>query len=69
MQVLLETERLILRDFTTDDVDLLVELDSDPEVMFWINGGRVTPREEIATHYLPAFLAYYERGSASASGP
>ena len=63
MHVLLETERLILRRFTTDDVDNLVELDGDPDVMLYINGGRVTPREEIATDYLPAFLAYYERGT------
>jgi RimJ/RimL family protein N-acetyltransferase len=59
--VFLETERLTLRRFTVDDVDLLVELDSDPEVMFWITGGRTTSREEIETDYLPAFLSYYER--------
>jgi RimJ/RimL family protein N-acetyltransferase len=59
--VFLETERLTLRRFTSDDVDLLVELDSDPEVMFWITGGRTTSREEIETDYLPAFLSYYER--------
>ena len=49
MTVFLETERLTLRRFTIDDVDLLVELDSDPEVMFWITGGRTTSREEIET--------------------
>jgi RimJ/RimL family protein N-acetyltransferase len=59
--VFLETERLTLRRFTSDDVDLLVELDSDPEVMFWITGGRTTSRVEIETDYLPAFLSYYER--------
>ena len=64
MHVILETERLILRRFTTDDVDNLVELDGDPDVMLYINGGRVTSREEIATDYLPAFLAYYDRGIA-----
>ena len=57
----LETERLTLRRFTPDDVDLLVELDSDPEVMFWITGGRTTSREEIETDVLPAFLGYYEK--------
>jgi len=64
MHVILETERLILRRFTTDDVDNLVGLDGDPDVMFYINGGRVTTREDIETDYLPAFLAYYERGDA-----
>ena len=61
MDVLLETERLILRRFTRDDVDNLVELDGDPQVMRFINGGRPTPREEIAGDILPAFLGYYER--------
>lgn len=57
----LETERLRLRRFTPDDVDLLVELDSDPEVMHYITGGRTTPRQEIVDDYLPAFLDYYRR--------
>jgi RimJ/RimL family protein N-acetyltransferase len=62
MDVFLETERLILRRFTSDDVDNLVELDSDPEVMKFINGGIPTPREEVEEQVLPTFLAYYERG-------
>lgn len=61
MHVFLETERLILRRFTDDDVDVLVELDSDPDVMFYITGGRPTPRDEIETDILPAFLSYYGR--------
>ena len=51
----------MLRRFTADDVVNLVELDSDPEVMRFINGGRPTPRQEIETDVLPAFLEYYER--------
>src|SRR5262245_22219172 len=62
MQVFLETERLVLRRFTPEDIDTLVELDSDPEVMHYITGGRATPREEIAHDILPAFLRYYEDG-------
>ena len=62
MQVFLETERLVLRQFTPDDVDNLVELDSDPEVMHFITGGRATPRDEIANDFLPWFLHYYEHG-------
>jgi RimJ/RimL family protein N-acetyltransferase len=53
---MLETERLKLRRFTPDDVDNLVELDSDPQVMRYITGGRATPREEIERLELPAFL-------------
>lgn len=59
--VFLETGRLVLRRFTPADVDNLADLDSDPDVMHYINGGRPTPRAEIENDYLPAFLRYYER--------
>ena len=58
MEVFLETDRLVLRRFTRDDVDNLVELDGDREVMRYITGGRTTPREEIQNEVLPAFLDY-----------
>jgi RimJ/RimL family protein N-acetyltransferase len=61
MVVYLETERLILRRFTMDDEDSLFELDNDPDVMRFINGGAPVPREEIVDETLPAFLSYYER--------
>jgi RimJ/RimL family protein N-acetyltransferase len=61
MQVFLETGRLVLRRFTGDDVDLLVELDADPEVMRYINGGEPTSRAEVVDEVLPAFLDYYQR--------
>lgn len=62
MQVFLETERLILRTFTLEDVDNLVDLDDAPEVMHFVNGGRPTPRDEIASAVLPRFLSYYRDG-------
>ena len=62
MHVYLETERLILRRLTPDDVDLAATLDADPAVMRYINGGRPTPRDEIRDIYLPAWIAYYEGG-------
>lgn len=61
MEVFLETERLRLRPFTADDVDNLVELDSDPEVMRYLNGGRPTPRDEVESVILPRILSFYER--------
>jgi RimJ/RimL family protein N-acetyltransferase len=61
MAVFLETERLQLRRFTDDDVENLVELDSDPEVMRFINGGRPTARDEIENELLPAIFDHYER--------
>lgn len=57
----LETERLLLRRFTLDDVDHLYNLDNDPEVMRYITGGATTPREDIEHDYLPAFMSYYNR--------
>lgn len=60
MDVFLETDRLVLRRFTTDDVDLLVELDSDPEVMRHLT-GRPTKRTRIVAKVLPAILAGYDR--------
>ncbi|MEC5180699.1 GNAT family N-acetyltransferase [Arthrobacter sp. CG_A4] len=61
MLTFLATERLLLRQFTADDVGLLVELDSDPRVMRYITGGTLTSREEIQGDVLPAFLDYYRR--------
>ncbi len=61
MEIFLETERLVLRRFTEDDVDNLVELDSDPDVMHFINGGRPTPRHEIENDLLPTFIDHYAR--------
>ena len=57
----LATERLLLRRFTEDDVDNLEQLDGDPDVMRFVTGGRLTPRDEIENEVLPAFLGYYER--------
>ena len=62
MKIVVETERLVLRQFTVDDLEHLVELDSDPEVMHFINGGHPTPYEEVRDEILPAFLGYHERG-------
>ena len=56
MQVFLETERLVLRPLTAADLDQLVELDSDPDVMRFLNGGRPTPRDVMQTEMLPKFL-------------
>jgi RimJ/RimL family protein N-acetyltransferase len=47
VHVILETPRLIMRQFTKDDVDNLFDLNSDPAVMRYITGGRPTPREVI----------------------
>ena len=58
MYILLETERLLLRRFTVDDLEHLFNLDNDPEVMRYINGGTPAPREWIEKTILPVFVHY-----------
>jgi RimJ/RimL family protein N-acetyltransferase len=54
----METDRLRLRQFTAADLDLLVRLDSDPEVMRFLT-GQPTPRRELEDIVLPAYLQVY----------
>src|ERR1700736_2968400 len=61
MQVFLETDRLVLRQFTMADADNPVDLDADPDVMRFVTGGIPTSRQEIEDEFLPAFLGYYQR--------
>ncbi|MEU9837366.1 GNAT family N-acetyltransferase [Streptosporangium sp. NPDC048047] len=56
MKIFLETDRLTLRELTGADADHLFELDGDPEVMRYLNGGKPTPREEILDRVLPRML-------------
>jgi RimJ/RimL family protein N-acetyltransferase len=66
-----ETERLVLRPITTDDVDLLVELDSDPEVMRFLTGGEPSSRahvtERVARSLGHRWIAY-ERATGAFIG-
>ncbi|TCO23205.1 RimJ/RimL family protein N-acetyltransferase [Kribbella steppae] len=55
----METERLRLRRFTAADAGLLVELDSDPEVMRFLT-GQPTPPDEVEKVVLPAILRLYD---------
>jgi RimJ/RimL family protein N-acetyltransferase len=59
--IILETPRLVLRQFTAGDVDNLFNLNSDPEVMRYLTGGRATPREEIRDRIIPHHLGVYGR--------
>jgi len=61
MDVYLHTERLTLRRFTEADADNLCDLDSDPAVMRYLDGGIATPRAVIEQRILPGFLRSYER--------
>jgi RimJ/RimL family protein N-acetyltransferase len=61
IRIILETPRLALRQFTQDDVDNLFDLNSDPEVMRYLTGGRPTPREKIRDQIIPFHLAVYDQ--------
>lgn len=58
------TDRLVFRRVTAADVDLFVELNSDPEVMRYLTGGRPQPRAEIEDVLVPRYLDEYDRGLA-----
>ncbi|AFZ30082.1 acetyltransferase, putative [Gloeocapsa sp. PCC 7428] len=67
MKVFLETPRLLLRNFTEEDADNLYELDSDPEVIRFVNLGVIKggiaidiDYETIKNKTLPKWLRYYE---------
>lgn len=57
----LQTDRVALRRFRTEDADLLIELDSDPAVMRFLSGGEGTAPEVVRDQILPSLLAAYER--------
>lgn len=61
MRAFLETDRLLLRPFTGADADLVVALDSDPEVMRYITGGRPTSRADVVARTLPRLVHRYPR--------
>ncbi len=62
MKLFLETERLLLRQFTESDGNHLFELDSDPEVVrFTHNADQLPDCDVIQSQTLPRFLAYYEK--------
>ena len=57
----LETDRLVLRRFTDDDVDDLLALDLDPLVRRFVEDGEPVNRDE-AADTVRHFQGYYERG-------
>lgn len=68
MKVFLVTERLILRQFTENDADNLFELDSDRNVIRFVNLGIIKGGNPIDIDYetiinktLPKFISYYQK--------
>jgi RimJ/RimL family protein N-acetyltransferase len=52
------SERLSYALMTEQDADILFQLDQDSEVMKYINGGKLTNREQIESVFLPRMKSY-----------
>lgn len=59
MHIVLKTPRLVIRQFTQDDVGNLFSLNSDPEVMRYL--GRPASREVLRDKIIPFHLGVYQR--------
>ncbi|WP_462170147.1 GNAT family N-acetyltransferase [Pseudoalteromonas xiamenensis] len=51
--------RLMYRMITPDDAQLLFELDQDPSVMQYLNGGVPTSMEDIHNRFLPRIASFH----------
>jgi RimJ/RimL family protein N-acetyltransferase len=60
VDVYLETEHLLLRWFTADDLALIIELDSDPQVKRYIDNGAPADRADLI-ETLEWWLTHYPR--------
>ena len=61
MEIFLETQRLVLRRFGPDDVDLLVALHNDPDVMRYLGPCDETA-EQVREQRIPMFQRLYAQG-------
>ena len=67
----LQTERLVMRPMAGADVDELLTLDSDPEVMRYLTGGKPSTRSEVeaaVARWMRSHWMAYERGTGEFVG-
>jgi RimJ/RimL family protein N-acetyltransferase len=57
----IETARLRLRKFITDDLDDFASICSDPDVMRYIGTGKPVSREEIEAIHLSGYIRFWEK--------
>ncbi|OJJ17527.1 hypothetical protein BKI52_27070 [marine bacterium AO1-C] len=60
MKKILETDRCYLREFVEADVELMHQLNTDPEVMKYLTGGKPLPYEDskkAVLHYIDKYYA------------
>ena len=58
----LRTERLVMRRFTLEDDQLIVDLDSDPEVVRWVGNPEPTTLAVVHDRIFKNVLAWYDKG-------
>lgn len=63
MKVFLETERMLLRQFTLDDVEDVLALDSDPAVRRFVEDGEPVDRDE-TQNVIEHWMGYYARSES-----
>jgi len=61
LRIYLETDRLVLRYLTEEDVENLYALDADLEVMRYLNNGRPHSRSQIVEKVLPHYFDHHVR--------
>ena len=61
MQVVVETERLLLRRFTEADAEALLRMESDPDVLRHIGRKPLADAEAYRQHIRSSLLPYYDR--------
>jgi RimJ/RimL family protein N-acetyltransferase len=52
------SKRLSFSMMNRDDTDIMFQIDQDPEVMRYINGGKMTSREDVQNIYIPRMESY-----------
>ena len=52
------SERLSYSLMTRDDAEIMFQIDQDPEVMRYINGGTMTTKEDVQNIYIPRMESY-----------
>jgi RimJ/RimL family protein N-acetyltransferase len=58
MMFIPNSQRLSYRLMNESDADLLFQLDQDPQVMRFINGGKPTTQQQVTDCYIPRLLSY-----------
>ncbi|MDB5209725.1 MAG: N-acetyltransferase [Sediminibacterium sp.] len=59
MEIIFETKRLLLREFTTDDAALIYELNSNPEVVKYVHEEPITDVKVALTSIIDRIIPQY----------